>query len=439
MHRLVKQVFQKDYIQALLLFLFTCPVFFQLTGNLFTSYDFIYDTQGKLTLVPLPVASIFCFLGIALLLRLEKHHFGMGVIFSVFILMMLSIVVFSSEVGKPELAKFILIVQFILPMFALVLGRLYLAPTSDYLKYEALGLYVLLLIIPLEVIATYLRGSVLLSPYLYLFSLYQHLQYLPVIFVSLYFLAIGAVSVNRNLKLLTLFIAPWMGVYLAASLSLLAEILAVIASLVSFLVLRKSGKAKYILALLALLWLSFSFYHSAVQETPTYAQKFDSEQTKYIVKRPVIDKRVVKEPTFSEKVIQVLPNNLQHRLYYWEFYVKGVIDSPKVFFFGNPTRPSRDTYPSAQNYYLDFIYSFGVVAVLPLFFLIFYTVKAAWLILKTDTVSDSTVILLVLVMFYIFFDNFLKVGFRQPYPGMIMFFLWGLLLSRLPNPNLMKK
>jgi len=32
-------------------------------------------------------------------------------------------------------------------------------------------------------------------------------------------------------------------------------------------------------------------------------------------------------------------------------------------------------------------------------------------------------------------DNSLKVGFRQPYPGIIMFFLWGVLLNRLLNSD----
>ena len=38
-----------------------------------------------------------------------------------------------------------------------------------------------------------------------------------------------------------------------------------------------------------------------------------------------------------------------------------------------------------------------------------------------------------LVAFFIFIDNFFKVGFSQPYPGMMMFFLWGVLLARLDS------
>ena len=37
----------------------------------------------------------------------------------------------------------------------------------------------------------------------------------------------------------------------------------------------------------------------------------------------------------------------------------------------------------------------------------------------------------VVVFFLLFVDNFVKVGMRQPYPGIVAFFLWGILLSRL--------
>ena len=45
--------------------------------------------------------------------------------------------------------------------------------------------------------------------------------------------------------------------------------------------------------------------------------------------------------------------------------------------------------------------------------------------------TPNLAMLAVLVGFFVFVDNSLKVSFRQPYPGMVMFFLWGLLLSRL--------
>jgi tetrahydromethanopterin S-methyltransferase subunit E len=36
-------------------------------------------------------------------------------------------------------------------------------------------------------------------------------------------------------------------------------------------------------------------------------------------------------------------------------------------------------------------------------------------------------------------DSNLKVGLRQPYPGMMMFFLWGILISMLESSKSHKK
>jgi hypothetical protein len=419
--------------QALLLFLFFIPLFFQLSGSFFTSDDFSYDSQGKLLFLPLPMASVFCFIGIALLLRLEKRHFGMGVIFSIFTLMMLSIVVSSAESEEAELTKFILLVQYILPMFALVLGGLYLSPKSDYLRYEAVALYVLLLVIPLEIISTIIKGSVLLSPDLYIFTLYQHLQYLPVIFVGLYFLTANSLYENKKLRYLILFLTPWIGIYLAASLSILAMSLVVLGSLVTFWCLNKNGKRWYSLALIILLCTSFAIYFPKIQATGTYALKFSDEiqiNTKELVPLKAGD---IQEQSFIESFIAVLPNNLKHRFYYWEFYGKGVLESPKIFLFGHQVRPDRNTYPSAHNYYLDLIYHFGVVAMLPIIYLIYVTLRNCLRVVRTGALTPELAMLMVIVGFMVFADNFLKVSFREPYSGMVVFFLWGVLLVKITN------
>jgi hypothetical protein len=239
--------------QALILFLFLFPLFFQLSGSIFSSPDLYFLSQGKILLIPIPLASIICFIGLAHLLRLENRHFGMGVVFALFMLMMLSIIISTGGEGKAELAKFVLLVQFILPLFSLVLGGLYLEPKSAYLSFEAVALYVLLLVIPLEVVATIVQGGDVLTPYLYFFSLYQHLEYLPAIFVGLYFLALAFSYQKRGLRYLVLFLAPWLGCYLAASMSLSGLILTLYASIVAIWGLYKKKKTG--------LWIIISCVH----------------------------------------------------------------------------------------------------------------------------------------------------------------------------------
>jgi len=136
--------------------------------------------------------------------------------------------------------------------------------------------------------------------------------------------------------------------------------------------------------------------------------------------------------TFSKnKFIALLPNNLKERFYYWGFYGKGIFEGPKIFLFGHEHRPDRNAYPSAHNYYLDLIYNFGVISILPFIYLIILTIRSCWQVTKSGLLTPSLAILITVVGFFVFADNFLKVSFRQPYPGMVMFFLWGVLLTKV--------
>ncbi len=426
-------IFKMDRVQALLIFLFLFPLFFQLSGSLYLDQTFKFDSHGQLSLLPLPIALIFCFIGIGLLLRLEKQHFGMGFLFSVFVLLVFSTIMSAEGIGKAEFTKFIQLIQFILPMFAFIFGRLYLKPKSIYLRFEALALYMLLLVIPLEVVATLYQDTKLLSPYLYLFSLYQHLQYLPVIFVGLYFLTIIALYEQISLRYLVLFLAPWVGFYLAASMSTLAVGLAVAGSLLLVLLFGKSAKRWYTLSLVVLFWTAFQFYLPTIQATKTYENKYGSTLRLNGALASYAEQDSVSGKVVKHGFVSKLPNNLQARFYYWEFYGKGVLESPKRFLFGHQAKPNRALYPSAHNYYLDLVYNFGVVSILPFVYLIFFTIRNCQRVVRDQLLTSELVMLVFVVGFYVIADNSLKVGFRQPYPGMIMFFLWGVLLATLPK------
>jgi len=130
-----------------------------------------------------------------------------------------------------------------------------------------------------------------------------------------------------------------------------------------------------------------------------------------------------------------LPNNIKERFIYWEFYSKGIVESPKIFLFGHKDRPQRELYPSAHNYYLDLIYHFGIIAVLPFIYLISLVFIKSIKAIREDKMTSKLFALLVIVLFFVFIDNSLKVSFRQPYSGMVIFFLWGVLLSRLRSVN----
>jgi len=442
----LQQLYKKSnffHLQAVCLFLFLFPLFFQLSGSIFISDEIIFNSQGRLNLVPLPISVITCFIGIIIMLRYEDSYSGVSFIFSIFMLMMLSTLITTDNQGEVGLEKHILLIQFLLPMFGLVLGHTYLEPKSDYLKFEAIALYVLLIIIPIEVVATLINNTTILTPTLYIFSLYQHIQYLPVVFVSLYFLSIVTLFENKNLKYLILFLAPWFGAYVFASSSLITVFAALILMIASLVILLYKGKKWGSLILITLFATSsFSYYMSAQNYnfiTPTSIKEMhlveDSVLTEH-KKSSIIEfvevKKNIKNKYSQFAVYEVLPKSIKERFVYWDFYMQEILASPKVFLFGHNTRPDRELYPSAHNYYLDIIYYFGIIALIPFVYLFSILIIKTAIILKEGKGTIELFALLLVVFFFMALDNSLKVSCRQPYSGMVIFFLIGKLLLQFP-------
>jgi len=145
---------------------------------------------------------------------------------------------------------------------------------------------------------------------------------------------------------------------------------------------------------------------------------------------------------FADKYRQVTveamesPRNVAQRINYWKFYVREVFGNIKSTAFGHAEPPDRMRYPSAHNYYLDFAYNFGIVALLPLLGLITFTVLSVYENRGRLALSPPLFGLASVVLFLILVENFFKVGMRQPYPGILTFFLWGVLLAELSRRSM---
>jgi O-antigen ligase len=294
--------------------------------------------------------------------------------------------------------------QYILPFFALVLGQSYQEPVNKVFRFEALFLYILLFILPFEIIATFIQDSWAMTPFLYIFSLYQHMQYLPLIFVSMYFLAATSLHSEANLRFLLVFLAPAVGVYALMSASFAAIVLTVLGSIGLVVLNKKARKFSICISFFILMGM---LLFGMLADNPLLKEKLKLSQSQ------------------SQSL-----KGLSERQYYWSVYWQGVTESPSIFLFGHVQRPDREKVPSAHNYYLDYLYNFGFVGLIPLLIFIVYTLLLLYRhMLRTKQVE--VVSLGVILLFILLVDNSLKVGLRQPYPGMITFFLWGILINRL--------
>ncbi len=62
----------------------------------------------------------------------------------------------------------------------------------------------------------------------------------------------------------------------------------------------------------------------------------------------------------------------------WRYFLDKVTFSYETLFLGNLTPLDRALHPSAYNYWLDVLYSFGLLPLIPVVILFFYTIREAW-------------------------------------------------------------
>tara|TARA_Y100001951_G_scaffold105321_1_gene121894 strand:+ start:1625 stop:4024 length:2400 start_codon:yes stop_codon:yes gene_type:complete len=388
------------------------PLFFQLQGGIFRDPSSSFSSGGVLALLPIPLSVLACYLGMLSLGGYSQARLALLSLFFVFIGMLLTSLLLGLGTNGEGRLKLILLIQYILPMFALVLGQQFGGHEDALALVARAALLVLLVIVPLQLLATLLARGVLLSPSVFLFSIYQHLQYVSLLFVAAYVLALFSLWGRPRFNSCLLGLTFAMGGYVVLSWSLLSGFLFFL-GLLLFL-LQQSFKARHVLWLpvLALCGVLLAFgYVQALMRTNMPSSLSASAD----LSMQVLEGRV----GYPER---------------WMFYIEGIVDSWASALFGHVQPPARELYPSALNYYLDFAYNFGLLGLLPLVLLALYSLVAVLRRWRSFWASPPALGLALVVIFMLMLDSAFKVGLRQPYFGMIMFFLWGLLLAQIARP-----
>ncbi len=403
-------------VLAMLLFV---PVFFQLSAGLYRT-DMLGGSGGSLALLPIPISVFACYGGIVLLGKYSQARLSLTFLFFVFICMLLTTALLVGSQGSYQSAKFILLVQFMLPMFALVLGQQYGARVGATKAVPDVIFVVLMVFVPLQLLATFLSGGLALSSSVFVFKIYQHLQYVSVVFAALFLVALFSLFDNDKRRPWMLLLAATTSIYTLLSTSMLGTAL-LFAGIFSFsirnLLLRSHIKASMLLVVLSMGGALTGFF--------------------YIIKAEFVKTKL---GVSSAGTWEHAPANAIERLTYLRFYLNGVLENGQTFLLGHMQAPDRTLYPSAHNYYLDLVYNFGFVALLPFLALIGFTVYSV--LRNFSTLWQRPYVLSVagVVLFLVLVDNVFKVGMRQPYPGIVTFFFWGVLLTALNSlPKVDKK
>ncbi len=379
------------------------PLFVQLGEGIYRHTEPLLDSGGGLLTVPLPVSILATILGILALGRFRRAQLSLAVLFLLFLTMLLATIISTHGELQAEERKLVLLLQFLVPVFGLVLGEM--VGPKDW-RAAAMGFVVCLwAIVPWQLAATWFHGQLLLSHDLSLFGIYQHRQYVPVVLVSAYIVALFALCRDASWRYPVLALAPLVAVYAVASTS----ILAITTLVLGYLAWARHGasprEALPAAALLVLLGLA---YFALAIRHPDFSAKF---------------------AYLGENAPGLLPDSFQARIGVWGDYFRSIASNVSTIAFGHARPPERWLSTGAHNYYLDLVYHFGVFALLPLLFLTWHTIAALWVARAKLYGRPAWIGLALVVLLLLAADNNWKVAFRQPYSGLMGFFLWGMLLA----------
>lgn len=393
------------------------PLFFQLGAGIYRDLSPITDSQGVLTALPLPISILTC--AVALLAffpgRLDRGRPALAMVLGTLVVSLVSLWLGSDGV-TPMQRKLILIVQVLLPLAGLLLGQL----IDDKEKIIARAfLVVISVVVPCQLLATWVQGGLILTHYLYAFSIYSHFQYVTLILVCGFAYSLTSLWDHHKVyKAWLCIMAVPMVVYVTASLSFLT-IFAYTALMLSFATYqlwthRKNARLMLVaLAVAAVAALGvFTYFGQMNGERTSAGGEFGSFYGKF--------------KSLSEGKI---PINAQERFDDWMLFGKGIVESTKTIMVGHAQPMPREIRSSPHNWYVDMTYTFGLVGLLPIWALIGYTASLCWR--QRKTLPPQTWWLVAIVFYLVVVDSNFKVTLRQPYPGIFAYFMWGLLLSRL--------
>ena len=375
----------------------------------------MYDSGGVILNVPLPISLLI--VSVALLQYAKE---------SIFIhwkeaVAVLGIIAATTAIAGFEFRKLTLLAQFLIPAAALVLGRRF----HDQRSLAVTWLVILVAFIPVQLAIPVAMYNVLVLHHdMLFFSIYQHRQFVPVLFVAAYLIALFSLYDDRRWRIPLIAATIVVGFYAVIAVSILALAL-LFAGLVSLVFLRAS---RFSCA------LSAAAIAACIAGAYLIGGEFSAKQ-KYAV---IFSEKAAQE-VGAGRSFQLLPwlpvlrvpINIEHRIRDWKLYGDGILESPQAALLGHPKPIERAVATSAHNYYLDLIYNFGLLAFLPLAMLIAITLRALWIVRRTLREDLALAGLALVVLFIVVVDSNFKVTLRQPYPGVLTFFLWGMLLSKL--------
>jgi hypothetical protein len=401
------------------------PLSFQIDGGVYRAQEALLDSGGILTKIPLPLSLMSLVAIISLWTPESRVKPALASIAGMFAVCVISLWA-GSDGETPHNRKLITSIQLILPLLGLLLGQLV---GNDKEKIIARAFMITIsIVVPWQLVAGFIQNDSWsagnLTHNLFAFSIYAHRQYVTLIFICAF--AYSMVSLWQEYKRWFTFLSLLMLVYVSISLSFLT-IFAYFSFILFFLVnqfLPNRPNWKLVgTSLFAFSVISWGGY--------SYFQKVNLESSASTVVHNVFHGK------FDALIKGQVPSNVQTRIEIWEIYSKEILTSQKTLIVGHPQPMPREMKANPHNWYLDIVYSFGMIGLLPIASLMAFTTYSCWRSRKKLT--KPAWILVSIVFYIVLVDNNFKSTLRQPYPGIFTYFLWGILLQNLCGSESLSK
>ena len=386
-------------IQSCVAALLFCPVFFLLDGSIFRGQLTDYANDGTIQNLPIPLAVLAVFLGIAMIANYAVVKRSMLCILSTILLAILVVAVRAGDTQSTHINLSIVWPQMVLPMMGLLLGEMYVDEKA-WKNIAQVATGVLLTVLSVQHIIALMQGNYIAGSSLFFFDIYQYFIYFPTITVAITIFALFALwHTGERARIALTCLLPLVVIQVVAVASLNGAIALIIG----------------VALLVAYYW-------------------------KYCdLRRPLVVAVIL---SLSASVVYMLAPDVTHswsilhasqdvRNEQWQFFANAIIETPQILLTGSDVPLDRHLHPSAYNYWLDVIYRLGILPLIPLFTLLGLIVRRVWqqrrTILKYPLCIGTT-----LIVFNLFLiESMFGAGLKQPYSGLISFFILGCLIAQM--------
>ncbi len=398
-------------IRVGLVVLLLMPVFLQWSEGIFLNAQMSFDSGGELGNLPIPVSVIGCYAGILALGMYSRASVSLTMIFFSFVIMVItSLGTFQGDKDL-SLAKLILLIQYILPMFAMVLGQMYeggLKSLQNERGLERAFFWIALTIMVCQLLASWKQSSFILVPSLYFFSVYQHIEYVPIVLLSAVLIGYFGVARYATNQKITLITASIVGLYVGASvISMFLYLFIAAFFFIWWLQGRVGGRTLTVFVLGAIIAVAYTYWGTNFGRGGENLWQGNQYLFHYLEAGLIGAKRA------------------------WDYHFLGATSDLQNLFLGHLERPPRSEYPSAHNYYLSVVYNFGLVAILPIVLCICYTAFALVKARKSSFSEPRMLVFGATLAYLLLVQNSASLAMQQPYSAIFIFFIWGVYLSRV--------